>query len=530
MTDTSMNISHTPPRRPVVLIIMDGFGINPSKLHNAVEAASTPNLDAYFSHYPHTLIQASGTAVGLPDGQMGNSEVGHMCLGAGSIILQDIMRINSAIEDESFFQNPALIEAIDTSVAQGRPVHLFGLVSDGGVHSQLGHLQALIRLCKQRQAKPLLHMITDGRDTAPKSAITYLADIEPLLHEAGGGIASIMGRFYAMDRDNRWERTERAWRAYVLGKGEKAQSADSAIRSAYAKGDTDEFIQPILLPMFEPLQAEDQAIWFNFRKDRPRQMIDALCMDSFSGFDRGDAPRPHITCMMPYNSDWSLPYAYESDRPETCLAEVISKAGLKQFHCAETEKYPHVTYFFNGGHNEPFEGETQYVIPSPKVDTYDLKPEMSAPEVANAVIKAIDSEQYGFIVVNFANGDMVGHTAVADAVVKAVEALDTQVGRVIEAAVAHDCAVIVTADHGNCEEMINPVTGTPHTQHTLYPVPCIIIDQSSWELSCSGSLSSIAPTVLQLMGLETPSQMHTKSLLLKESESTIYTRHMSIVA
>ncbi|MCW8957030.1 MAG: 2,3-bisphosphoglycerate-independent phosphoglycerate mutase, partial [Gammaproteobacteria bacterium] len=334
----------------------------------------------------------------------------------------------------------------------------------------------------------------------------------------------------AMDRDTRWERTELAWRAYVLGKGEKALSAESAIRSAYARGDNDEFIQPILLPVFQPLQEGDQAIWFNFRKDRPRQMIDALCMDNFSGFDRGDAPRPQITCMMPYNQDWDLAYAYDSDRPDTCLAKVLSETGLKQFHCADTEKYPHVTYFFNGGHNKPFEGETQVVIPSPKVATYDLKPEMSAVEVADAVINAIRTEQYSFIVVNFANGDMVGHTAVADAVIHAVEALDTQVGRVLEAAVSCDYSVIVTADHGNCEEMVNPTTGTPHTQHTLYPVPCMIIDQSSWELSCTGSLSNIAPTILQLMGLEIPPEMHAKSLLLKENESTVYMKKMSVVA
>lgn len=525
-----MKSSHNTPRRPVVLVIMDGFGINPSKMHNAVEAARTPNLDAYFSHYPHTLIQASGPPVGLPDGQMGNSEVGHMCLGAGSVIQQDIMRINYAIEDDSFYQNPALLAAIDGPAAHNRPVHLFGLVSDGGVHSQLGHLQALIRLCKQRKAKPLLHMITDGRDTAPKSALSYLPQLESQLHEAGGGIASIMGRFYAMDRDNRWERTEKAWRAYILGKGEQAQSADSAIRSAYAKGDNDEFIQPILLPMFQPLQSDDHAIWFNFRKDRPRQMIDALCLDDFDGFDRGDAARPKMTCMMPYNQNWDLPYAFDSDRPATCLAKVLSEHKLKQFHCAETEKYPHVTYFFNGGHNEPFDGETQVVIPSPKVATYDLKPEMSAAEVADTVVKAIRTDQYSFIVVNFANGDMVGHTAVPEAVIRAVEALDTQVGRVIETAVSCDYSVIVTADHGNCEEMINPTTGAPHTQHTLYPVPCMIIDQSSWELSCTGSLSNIAPTVLQLMGLEIPAEMKSKSLLLKENESTIYMKKMSIVA
>ena len=520
----------TVPRRPVVLIIMDGFGVNPSKRHNAVEQAATPNLDRYFARFPHTLLQASGPGVGLPDGQMGNSEVGHMTLGAGSIVHQDIVNISDSIEHGDFFSNQVLVKAARKAILRNRPVHLFGLVSDGGVHSDLNHLKALIKLCKQQGVKPLLHMITDGRDTAPKSALSFLPHIEPLLHEAGGAIASIIGRYYAMDRDHRWERTELAWRAYVLGKGQKAQSAESAICSAYAAGDTDEFIRPILLPSFQPMEEKDQAICFNFRKDRPRQIIDALCIKDFSGFDRGDAAKPSVTCMMPYNKSWNLPYAFEPEKPDTCLGEVVSDAGVKQFHCSETEKYPHVTYFFNGGRTEPFSGETQLLIPSPKVSTYDIKPEMSAPEVADAVVKAINSGQYGFIVVNFANGDMVGHTAVEKAVIRAVETLDTQVGRVIDAAIGNDFSVVLTADHGNCEEMVDAITGTPHTQHTLYPVPCMIIDKAAWQLSCSSGLANVAPTILQLMGLEIPAEMTSKSLLIREIETMVHTGQMDSVA
>jgi 2,3-bisphosphoglycerate-independent phosphoglycerate mutase len=518
------------PRRPVVLIILDGFGVNPSKVNNAVAAAATPNLDAYFAQYPHTLLQASGPAVGLPDGQMGNSEVGHLTLGAGAVIRQDIMAIDEAIASGEFARNPALVQAARQAAERGRPLHLLGLVSDGGVHSHLGHLQALIRLCKQLGAKPLLHMITDGRDTAPRAALSYLPQVEPLLHEAGGAVASIVGRYYAMDRDCRWERTELAWRAYVLGKGHNARSASSAIRSAYARGDGDEFIRPILLPAFQAMGQDDSVISFNFRKDRPRQIVDALAREAFTGFDRGQSPRPAITCLMPYDRSWPLPFAFEPEKPATCLGEVLSGFGLKQFHCAETEKYPHVTYFFNGGRAEPFSGEAQRLIPSPRVATYDQKPEMSAPEVGDAVVAAIRSGRYAFVLVNFANGDMVGHTAVPDAVVRAVEALDREVGKVMEAAVAADYSVILTADHGNCEELLDPATGLPHTQHTLYPVPCLIADESSWQLSCSGGLANIAPTVLQLMGLVRPQGMTATSLLLRQNQVTTHTRKMDIVA
>jgi len=504
------------PRRPVLLVILDGFGINPSKVDNAIALAHTPNLDYTFSHYPHTQLQASGPAVGVPDGQMGNSEVGHITLGAGAIIDQDLMRIQHSIDNGEFVNNPAFNAALDDAQRRQRPLHLLGLVSDGGVHSDMPHLLTLIQLCKQHRVKPLLHMITDGRDTPPRSALNYLHTVETALHDCGGAIATITGRYYSMDRDHRWERTELAWRAIVHGKGQRMECAESALRNAYAAGDNDEFIRPIILPNWQAPEADDPLISFNFRKDRPQQIVAALGLQNFKGFDRGEAPLFKVTCMMPYNRDFHLPYAFTPQRPDTTLAHVISQAGLKQFHCAETEKYPHVTYFFNGGQADPLQGETQLMIPSPKVATYDQKPEMSAAWVTEAVSDAIKAGKYDFIVVNYANGDMVGHTAKQDAVIHAVETLDKELGRLLETAAHHDYSVIVTADHGNCEELVDPLTGEAHTQHTLYPVPCIIIDQSSWQLSCSGGLSNIAPTVLQLMGLAKPAAMTAGSLLLKE--------------
>lgn len=511
-----MTMKNHPPRRPVLLVILDGFGINPSKLNNAVAIAQTPKLDAYFSRYTHCALQSSGLAVGLPDGQMGNSEVGHLTLGCGSIVRQDLVRINDAIENGEFFDNAVFNQAIDRALAAKRPIHLLGLVSEGGVHSQMEHLFALIELCGRRGVRPLLHMITDGRDTPPRSANIYLDEVEPVLQQAGGAIATISGRYYTMDRDKRWERTERAWRALVLGKGRHLQSARMAIDTAYAQGESDEFIHPTILPDAEPIQEGDQVICFNFRKDRPRQIVAALALANFDGFDRGDSPRPDVSCMMCYDASFGLPYAFEQERPEITLSQVIHDAGLRQLHCAETEKYAHVTYFFNGGRSERLPLEDHILIPSPRVATYDLKPEMSAPEIADRVIAALNSDKYAFIVVNFANGDMVGHTAIRHAVLHAVEALDHEVGRVLEAAVAKDYSVIVTADHGNCEELVDPTTDEPHTQHTTYPVPCIVMDSSTWQLSTSGGLANIAPTVLQLMGLERPIEMQSKSLLLKE--------------
>lgn len=504
------------PRKPVVLIILDGFGVNPSKSNNAVAEASTPNLDRYLSRYNHTTLNASGPAVGLPDGQMGNSEVGHLTLGAGSIIRQDTVAISEAIASGAFFENPALLSAIEDARQQQRPLHLLGLVSDGGVHSHPDHLLALIKLCRQHNVRPLLHMITDGRDTLPQSALHFLAPLEKKLHEAGGAIASIMGRYYAMDRDKRWDRTELAWRALTLEKGEKGASAETAIRSAYAAGDSDEFIRPILLPAYERVQAGDNVIFFNFRKDRPQQLSAALAFDGFTGFDRGNTGLARLTCMMPYDSNMPFAYAFKPEKPAATLAQVISEHGLAQFHCAETEKYAHVTYFFNGGRRSTFLGENHLLVPSPRVATYDMKPSMSAAEVADAVIGAISQGTYAFIVVNFANGDMVGHTAKRHAVIEAVETLDQQVSRVLSASETGGYSVILTADHGNCEEMVDPFTGEPHTQHTTYPVPCMILDEDNWQLSSHGGLANVAPTILQLMGLQQPLQMSASSLLLKK--------------
>lgn len=503
------------PRKPVLLIILDGFGVNPAKTHNAIAAAQTPHLDYWFSRHPTALLQASGLAVGLPDGQMGNSEVGHITLGCGAILRQDIVRINAAISSGEFFEQPIFHHAITKALSRRRPVHLFGLVSDGGVHSHIHHLLALIKMCRQRGAVPLLHMVTDGRDTPPRAALSYLPAVEAALHEAHGGIATVMGRYYGMDRDKRWDRTALAWRAIVLGQGDIAESAADAINAAYANGVGDEFIRPTVLPLAQPILAGDQVISFNFRKDRPRQTVAALAKDDFQAFDRSDAPRPEVTCLMQYDQTLNLPYVFEPERPTATLAQVVSEAGLRQFHCAETEKYAHVTYFFNGGRHEAWPGETQMLIPSSQVATYDLKPEMSAAAVADATIDAVNSGDYGFLLVNFANGDMVGHTAVREAVIKAVETLDREVGRLLHAATAKGYSVILTADHGNCELLVDPVTGEPHTQHTTFPVPCMIVDDTPWVLSCEGGLSNIAPTVLQLLGLPKPATMPAASLLVQ---------------
>ena len=501
------------PRRPAVLVILDGVGISRTE-NNLLQKAHTPNFDVLFSIHSHTLLDASGASVGLPDDQMGNSEVGHMTMGAGSIIKQDLVLINENISNYSFFDNPVLIKAIKNAAANKKPIHLIGLVSDGGVHSHIQHLNALIALCQKHSVIPALHMITDGRDTDPRSAQSYLDFIEPLIHHAGGYIASIMGRYYAMDRDTRWDRTERAWRAIVLAQGARAESAELAIKTSYEANHSDEFIRPTILPGHTPLNNDDEIIFFNFRKDRPRQLTEAIGIHEFTYFDRGKSAIPTMTCFMPYNKSFNLATAFESQKPETTLAQVISKAGLQQFHCSETEKYAHVTYFLNGGRSSPLSGETRLLIPSPDVATYDLKPEMSAKQVSDALIHAISTKRYSFLVVNFPNGDMVGHTANRNAILSAIETLDIQVRRVVNAAEKHGYSVIITADHGNCETDIHPVTKAPYTQHTTNPVPFLISDMNNkWKLRDKGGLSNIAPTILQVMGLEIPVTMQSESLL-----------------
>ena len=502
------------PRRPVILVILDGFGANPSKVDNAVAIAETPRLDAYFAHNPHTVLQASGRAVGLPDGQMGNSEVGHMILGSGCRVRQDLVLIDDAIADRSFYDNPVLCAAASRAAERGRPVHLIGLVSDGGVHSHLNHLTALIKLCRRQGAMPVLHMITDGRDTPPRSAEHFLAPVEEVMSKVGGSIATVAGRYYAMDRDQRWERTEIAWRAMVEGVGRAAGSAREAIRQAYVADEDDEFIVPSVIAGVERIENGDSVIFFNFRKDRPRQTITALFRPDFDHFDRGAFTGAEVTCMMEYDPWYGLPYAFHHEVPEVTLGQVLSEAGIPQFHCAETEKYAHVTFFFNGGRSEPYPAEERVLIPSPKVATYDLQPEMSAPEVADAVVAALRSRSFPFVIVNFANGDMVGHTAVREAIIEAVEVLDREVGRVLDTACEEGYSIIVTADHGNCDEMVDPVTGEPQTQHSVYPVPCLVIDEVPWRLAIGAGIDRIAPTVLHLMGLPKPAAMHGDSLLI----------------
>ena len=509
-----MTAHSSTPRRPALLVILDGFGINPEPTHNAIVQAKTPNFDRYFADYPMTTLEASGRGVGLPAGQMGNSEVGHMTIGSGSIVKQDLVRIDDAIEDGSFFQNPALLSAVESARIAARPLHLMGLVSDGGVHSHIDHLFALIRLCQQHQVVPQVHMITDGRDTAPQAALSYLPELEALLQECGGRIGSLSGRYYAMDRDQRWDRVQMAFDNVVHGRGIEADSARQAIEQSYANGQTDEFILPARLPGLQPMQGGDELVFFNFRNDRARQICAALALEHFAELDRGsEFQTVNLTTMTYYDGRLGAPVAYAPVRPETTLGSVISDAGLRQLHCAETEKYAHVTFFFNGGREPPYLGEERVLIESPRVATYDLKPEMSAPEVADAVIQALQSGNYEFIVVNFANGDMVGHTAVRDAIIRAVEVLDHEVGRVLEAAIANDFAVVLTADHGNCDEMVDPVSGEPHTQHSNHPVPCLVIDRDVTSLRDGGDLSAIAPTVLQLMGIPQPAAISGKSVI-----------------
>lgn len=502
-------------RRPVLLVILDGFGINPNPEHNAVAQARTPRLDDYFAQYPSTSLKASGHAVGLPHGQMGNSEVGHLTLGCGQVIRQDLVSIDDAIENSSFYENPVLLETVNKAKINGKPLHLIGLVSDGGVHSHINHLLALIKLCQQHRVKPLVHMITDGRDTPPKSAKLYLAELEAALANAGGSIVSVMGRYYAMDRDNRWDRTEKAWRALVLGQGQlTAQSAAQAIDNAYQSETSDEFILPTVISDECHINPHDAVIFFNFRKDRARQLTAALSGNEFAEFPRNDYTPVSVTCMTEYDEYFHLPYAFSQDRPKVTLGEIISQQGLNQLHCAETEKYAHVTYFFNGRVGEAYPHEDRVIVASPRVATYDEAPAMSAHEISDEVIQAIEAEKYSFIVVNYANGDMVGHTGKPEAIIQSIEALDHEVGRLLDCAIEYEYSVILTADHGNCEEMVDQITGAPHTQHTAYPVPCLIIDKNRWQLASGAGLSSVAPTVLQLMGIDQPDSIPSQSLLI----------------
>ncbi len=500
--------------KPVLLIIMDGIGVNPSKTNNAVALAETPCLDKLYARYPTSLIEASGLPVGLPAGQMGNSEVGHLTIGSGARLRQDLVKINDAIDDGSFATNAAFNAAIDHATTNGGCVHLLGLVSDGGVHSHTRHLSGLLRLCSERSVKALVHVITDGRDTAPKSSSGFLKNLQPVLDETGAELATVCGRYFALDRDNRWERVEKAWQLLINGKGASADLAIEAVEQAWQNGQTDEFIEPVVLPAYRHPTSDDAWIFFNFRNDRPRELVEALAGDQFNAFDRGEYTPVTMTTMTRYHADYHYPVAFEKEVPDVTLGSVISQAGLKQFRTAETEKYPHVTFFFNGGQEEPLAGEDRLLVDSPKVATYDLQPEMSAPAIRDGLLKAMDGDNYSFFVVNFANGDMVGHTGVADAVVQAVETVDSCVGELIAKAVEKDITVIVTADHGNADMLVDPVTGDPHTQHTTFPVALTLVDRDNHTLTNGGDLTCIAPTILELMNMPKPQSMTGTSLLL----------------
>jgi 2,3-bisphosphoglycerate-independent phosphoglycerate mutase len=478
-----------PGRFPLVaLVILDGWGCAPPGPGNAVELAETPVFDRLWAEYPHTTLKASGEAVGLPEGQMGNSEVGHLTIGSGRVLDQDLQRINRAIADGSFFENPALKAAF----AKGGDVHLLGLVSHGGVHSHIDHLQALLRFAPERT---WIHAFTDGRDVSPHAAEHDLAEL-PV-----DRIATVAGRYYAMDRDQRWERTERALDAILDGKGEEADDPVAAVRASYERGVTDEFIEPVAIGGRPRLTKNDAAIFFNFRPDRARQLTQKLLE---GGFD--------LTTMTRYRDDFDCPVAFAEQDVKETLAEALAEQGLRQLHVAETEKYAHVTYFFNGGEEHEFAGETRILVPSPRdVETYDQKPEMSADKVAERLCRALEDDGYSFAVVNFANPDMVGHSGVIPAVVKAVETADSCLGRVVETVQELGGVLLITADHGNAEEMLEADGTSPHTAHTTNPVPLIVTDPEA-RLREGGELADLAPTVLAYLGLTKNLQMSGQNL------------------
>jgi 2,3-bisphosphoglycerate-independent phosphoglycerate mutase len=517
-------------RRPVVLVIVDGWGIGRDEPGNAVLAANTPVMDGLMESYPHTSLLTSGRAVGLPVGQMGNSEVGHLNIGAGFVVYQWITRIDKAIDDGEFFDNSAFNEAIERCLDADSTLHLMGLVGDGGVHAHSRHLIALLELAKRRWfANVKIHAFTDGRDTAPTSGLGFVADLESEMSRIGvGRIATVSGRYYAMDRDKRWERTKLAYNAVVDGIGPTAGSAQEAIAKSYESGTTDEFIWPtvIVRPGETPSRFEpgDEVIFFNFRADRARQLTQALSEPEFEGFlrERPLTPTMNVTTMTRYEVGLPVSVAFEPHDVKQPLARVISDAGMTQFHCAETEKYAHVTFFLNGGREEPFPGEERILVPSPKVATYDLQPEMSASGVTEAVVEAVSSGKFDFVIVNFANCDMVGHTGVFAAAVKAVETVDSCLGRIVEASLASGGALLITADHGNAEEMLDRVTGGPMTAHTTNPVPVLLVTIDAdplrnASLRSGAILCSIAPTILELLGMDVPADMTEPSLIVTES-------------
>jgi 2,3-bisphosphoglycerate-independent phosphoglycerate mutase len=506
--------------KPVMLMILDGYGLSEHVEGNAVLAARKPNLDKFFREYPNTVLDASGISVGLPEGQMGNSEVGHLNIGAGRVVYQSLTKITKSIADGDFFENKALNKAIDNALKNNSALHLLGLLSPGGVHSHIDHIKGLLKLCKIRGlSRVFLHAFLDGRDVPPSSAREYIKDIEGYMKEIGvGTIASISGRYYAMDRDNRWERVKLAYDALVLGKGEKAQTALQALENSYSKGVTDEFVLPTVIAgegkAAAAIRSGDSVIFFNFRPDRARELTRALNDKVFTGFEREKLDLTFIT-MTEYDITLeNVDAAFGPESMSNTLGEYLSSLGKTQLRIAETEKYAHVTFFFNGGVEAPNKNEERVLIPSPKVATYDMKPEMSAYEVCEEVIRRIDSDKYDFIVINFANPDMVGHTGVFEAAKKAIEVVDECVGKIVDKILEKDGVVCITADHGNAEMMTDIITGKTMTSHTTDPVPFIYVSRESKPLRDKGILADIAPTLLQIMGVEVPEEMTGKSLIL----------------
>ena len=503
-------------KKPVALIIMDGFGYNPSDYGNAISSANTPNIDKY-KQGPHTLIGASGLDVGLPDGQMGNSEVGHTNIGAGRIVYQMLVKISKDIKDGVFFENKALLDAMKNCKEKNSALHLMGLLSPGGVHSHMEHLFGIVEMAKKNGLeKVYIHAFLDGRDVPPSSASEFMEQTVEELNKIGlGKIATIAGRFYAMDRDNAWDRVEKAYSAMVYGEGVKESCPVQAIKNSYANGVTDEFMLPTVMDGGETVKADDSVIFFNFRPDRARQITRAFVDPDFTGFERKNGFfNVHFVCMAQYDASMpNVTVAYPPEQLTMTMGEYLSKSGKTQLRIAETQKYAHVTFFFNGGEEKQFEGEDRILIKSPDVETFDMKPEMSAYEVCDAVVEAINSDKYDVIILNYANCDMVGHTGVFDAAVKAVEAVDECVGRMVDAILAKGGSALITADHGNADKMYEP-DGSPFTAHTTNPVPLFCVGYDC-ELRDGGVLADLAPTMLEILDMPQPPEMTGKSLIKK---------------
>lgn len=509
-------------KKPVLLIILDGWGVSDCENGNAIARAKTVYFDGLLERYPNAHLETSGEAVGLPAGQMGNSEVGHLNIGAGRVVYQELTRISKAIRCGDFQDNPALVRAMGEAKQEGKALHLMGLLSDGGVHSHLDHLFALLDLAKAHGVgQVFVHILLDGRDVPPASALEYIQQLEDKMADIQlGQIATVSGRYYTMDRDKRWERVEKGYRAMVAGEGPKACLAQEAVERAYDQKVTDEFVEPTVIVDGEGepvglVKPEDVVIFYNFRADRARQISYAFTERDFQEFDRpGGFLNLHFVCMTQYDLAIDAPVAFPPQDLENTLGEVISKAGLKQLRIAETEKYAHVTFFFNGGLEEPFPGEDRILVPSPKVATYNLKPEMSAYELSDTIVEKLAEDKYDFFVLNYANADMVGHTGQMDSAVQAIEALDRCLHQVVEAFMQKGGIILITADHGNAEEMVNQQTGKPQTAHSDNIVPVILVGDGLENVSLhNGSLKDIAPTILELLGLPKPQEMEGESLI-----------------